>query len=535
MIWCELGPEKSEMSSTLTVPGFEIPLPSPNGGCRGMADVIDSLLCLQDTCDRMFSNIERSVSQFRQRHDEVNGRVQECKERVQALKGSKQALVVLSSPHFPKDIALDDKLTQLSHKRRVAFKKNRATVPKPLVSAIEAVPSANDLKPLRPFDPTERFEFSLLMPPREQVQKEQLHARGLGKLPDNLGSVSSLLLFNTRENLYREYQDINVFGLTRAEREEAKRKRLGAGGLRDEFSMKVSADEFAFVPQIEDMHDLLADLPEDLPLDDIAVLNWEEYTVEESDHIAPSAVTAYRNQRDASLPSVSEMAGIKPSKPVTAGPTLAIGGPKLPPPPPGLPMIAAMAKAPPPPPNMKGMPPPPPPPPGSNLPPPPPPPPSMLSGAPGGKLPPPPPPPLPGAKGLPPPPPVPGVPSMPSPPVASPLAAPGGVDRNAVLASIRNFDRSKLKSGPTGENSPAAPELKPAAKTNMSALSAQLANRRRAIEGRWSDEDHDEPAPKKAPAQQQPKAAPPPVVKGPPPPPKNPFAKRPAQGDDEDW
>jgi hypothetical protein len=129
-----------------------------------------------------------------------------------------------------------------------------------------------------------------------------------------------------------------------------------------------------------------------------------------------------------------------------------------------------------------------------------------------------------------------------------------------LLASIRNANKDTLlkkvdgdAAAPTSGNA-AAPAPKPAPKANMSGLQLALANRRKAIEGRYEDSGSDgggpskpapkvmpKPAPPAAAAIAAPKGMPPPPPPGMPPPPpvppaRNPFTKAaPKVAEDDDW
>ena len=553
--------------STLAVPGYSVSLPYANGGGESLCEVLDSLQKFNNVCDQMFSHIQHRVSTERERYETLSSRIADCAERVEALKGRRQAIVVMSSPKFPaaSEESATQPVIQLTEHKRNNFKKPKPRAIRPIThvkeedevdengepnptyaNVVRLDGRAEDVRPLRPVDPCELFEFNLLMP--QEATRKYTHSaeRGLGRLPRNLPSVSSLLLFNTSENPYKEYTDVNLFSQSRAERVIAQKRRLGAAGnIHEDFTTKATADEYGFKPEMEDAPDLYEDIGEDLPLDDIAILDWQGQDMAEGDTIAPSR----RGRGEHSeLPSVSEMAGIRPSKPLKAPPQLTSGpsgnAPLQITAPPG------MTSAPPPPPGMTGKAPPPPPPPTGGpkgVPPPPPPPPGKLPPpAPPGKAPPPPPPPPgtgnkmpppapPTGKAPPPPPPPPGGPSGANAPPADGLPAPQS-GRDALLAAIRSVNKNDILKKADKEGTQQ--------KKNMNSFAAQLANRRKGIEGRFSDDEEDEPTkPKPKAAPPAPKAAPQPPASAqgapPPPPPPKPGGKlggrRQFDEEDDDW
>ena len=554
-----------------TVPGFEVQLPFTNGGCDAMEQAIQALVQVQGLCDTMFKNIVQRVEETRSTFEGISERIDAAATRVEDLKGRKQGMVVFSRPKFPANVKCPKPLLHMDEATLNKLKPRRKHLVKPMVvreeesseeegdddsdggeeaAARQAALAAKTITSLnargeqvrhsRTGDPSDVFEFELLVPQSSSKKYLSRVEEGLGTFPRSMTSVSSLLLFNTPENLYRQYSDINVFTLSRAERVINDKKAIGKGAaIENDFMAKFRGEGYEFIPMTEDVADLLEDLPEDLAFEDIAQLDWGGVDIGDTDHIAPTKVTS-RMQNGVDLPSLSEAHGIRPSKPLAlrggggggGPPALSIGGPSAPPSFPGAP------PAPPPPPgiNPAGKGPPPPPGHGGKAPPPPPPPPKGFPG--GGKVPPPPPPA--GGKKAPPPPPSGGPSSAPPPP------PPPGKIMKGPPGAPPPPPPPKKGVAPPPKAAPPAP--KPAGKTdtkkNMNPLEHQLNLRRRAMEGQHSDDsDFEEsaakaapkpaaiaPPPKKAPAPPPPKGAPPP-----PPPKAGALPPRRPQEDDDDW
>lgn len=548
-----------------TLPGFDVQLPFTSGGCDAMEQAIQALVQVQEVCDVMFKNITQRVEETRNAFEGISERIDGAATRIEDLKGRKQGMVVFSRPKFPAHIKTAKPLLHVDDATILKMKPRRKHLVKPMMvqddesseeddedsegeeaAARQAALAAKTITSLnargeqvrhsRAGDPSDVFEFELLVPQSSSKKYLSRAEEGLGTFPRSMSSVSSLLLFNTPENLYRQYSDINVFTLSRAERVINDKKSIGKGAaIENDFMAKLRGEGYEFIPMTEDVADLLEDLPEDLAFEDIAQLDWAGHDVGDTDHIAPSKGGS-RMHGGVDLPSLSEAHGIRPSKPLAVRggpPALAIGGPSppgfsggppAPPPPPG---INPAGKGPPPPPGHGGKAPPPPPPP---------------KGFPGGGVPPPPPP---GGKKAPPPPPSGGPPGPPPPP-------PGGkIMKGPPGAPPPPPPPPKKGVAPPPKAAPAAPALKPAGKSdtkkNMNPLENQLKLRRRAMEGQHSDDsDFDEPAAKPAPkaiapapkgAPPPPKSAPPPPKSAPPPPPPKAggLPPRHAQEDDDDW
>jgi hypothetical protein len=285
-------------SCLLTVPGYHVPISFTNGGCEGgLNQALDSLMQLQKVMDHVLSNIEVSLDKTRSRYESANARVLQCASRVDELKGVRRGIVVKSRATFPKVAASSRRteLTQAPKRARGHLRIKR----KHAVSIMEIHESSDESdeggpedegagskrflnthrqmlpdQPLRPVDPTDPFDFEVLVPQDKQRRQWQQNAvthtsdRGLGKLPRGLTAVTSLLLFNTRENPYNEYHELNVFTLQRQERAVGQKRGLKSGAnIHEDFMSKIQADEEEFVPMFDDVTNLLEDLPEDLPLD----------------------------------------------------------------------------------------------------------------------------------------------------------------------------------------------------------------------------------------------------------------------------
>ncbi|KAG8345391.1 hypothetical protein TRVL_03790 [Trypanosoma vivax] len=615
--------------AVVPIDGYSVPLPLTSGGCLAMMSVISALEELDRITEKVLGNIEATAEQSRQKLEHLQERIIACAEHVVQLQGRREAMVVKSKTKFPKRkpqsfpvaaLRCDRRKNVVSRRKRVmpvvvaasdsdasdedagraerggagensrsrGSRRDASTCPRP-VRHLEG--PAVDQRPMRPLNPTKHMSFADVMPLSAAWRYHGAKDRGLGRLPPNLTSVSSLLLFNTHENIYKEYHELDVLSQQRQERVVSNRRRLeGTTDVHRDYVTQFSTDDYAFVPHMEEVANLMEDLPENLPLDDIAEVAWNDYSLEEGDNIAPSWQRRLDDregdgnesrlgarERKKQQPMLAIAANANPSAATTAISAIPPG--KLPPPPPPPPPLAFGSA-----PHGKV---PPPPPPGSKKssgPPPPPPPPPSLKNA---SIPPPPPPPAPGKmKGLVPPPAVearnpPGAPSAKGPPLLG--NAPPAPPPPPPPPPPSSQGKTAPKTVPKPPEPRSAPKATP--KNNLDALSSLLANRRKGILGMHSDdEDADDkrvsppsttkgpradgdktipgapPPPAKAPPPPPPpkappppsKAAPPPPSKGappppakapPPPPPKAPPPPPPAPGkvpprrvvDDDDW
>jgi WAS family protein 1 len=311
----------------LTVPGYEASLAPTTGGVESMTSALDSLLQLRDTCDAIFGSVVKRVDKLRSQYDDLNSRVKTLSGRVDETRQRKEAILILAAPAFPGEskVTHDRAVSQATTRSNNAFRRRK---PKPVptmdAGAASLARTAGGAgasvakKPTAPVDPAGQFDIKILLPTREgAINRETLYRPGLGSIPRDITSVSSLTLFNTTENPYRAYSDLNIFSLSRKERTIAKERELGRDGLRDDFTTRVNDHGFGFQPVNDDDPDIMADLPEDMPLADIAMLDWDGF---ETPSIAPSGQPrdGTRGGRrggggEGDLPSMSERAGIRPS------------------------------------------------------------------------------------------------------------------------------------------------------------------------------------------------------------------------------
>jgi hypothetical protein len=264
----------------------------------------------------------------------------------------------------------------------------------------------------------------------------------LGRIPDNIGSVSNLLLFNTNEYVYKEYETIWNPLEGQDIRELPTEQQLNIdpppNSLLKEDFMEFDVQKINFRPKIKDLPQF--SLPQQLDLPDVIETSWDS-NFSSISSIAPSGVLEL-------LPSVDNKGDSSGNQ---SGGSMENAPP--PPPPPGA--------------NNSSIPPPPPPPPSKNLisdPP--------VVVAPTGMAPPPPPPPPPSGN----------KPTIPS------LDVPDAADgRSDLLASIRSFKMGNLdKKRNITQRPPPKESAKVVAPAEnfMSALMRTMSVRRMAIEGK---------------------------------------------------
>jgi len=299
------------------------------------------------------------------------------------------------------------------------------------------------------------------------VFESRLKRIGMGQVPaEDMKSVSALLLFNTAEEVYQDYNENADPTMGGEEPMEN-----GSGGAGKKFGASAAYDTAADTTGLDAPPDSLVH-GDQLPEFSVQSLSFRPKLRELPQLGIPNSldlpnVAQTGDWMLADIESIAPSEGIF-SLPDVSGGTSSGGAPGAssnggPPPPPA---PAGGAPPPPPPPVPSGGAPPPPPPSGGPPPPPGAPPPPPPSGGP--------PPPPPG--GAPPPPPANG---------AAPQAAKSG-GRGALLDGIRNFNKNQLKNT-KARNKKKEKEQKnsaPPSTSMMSQLFAKIHERRAAIEGK---------------------------------------------------
>lgn len=325
---------------------YSVPLIQPDlRREEAMHQITDALLFLESISTDIFKRVSESVEKNRRHLQSVTDRIRLAQARVDKIKGSKKATKVFSSAKYP----APEKLQEYSSIFQGATD-----------------PSANNHRrqritnKLRPFDEKALQEKLMYFPVcvSNKKKSEDETEEGLGSLPRNISSVSSLLLFNTTENLYKKYVFLDPLAgaVTKTHKTletEKEQKPFDAplSIAKREQLERQTAESYFYVPDLGQVPEI--DVPSYLP-DLPGIADDLSYSADLGPGFAPSGPI----QNIPELPSFSDDSHVEGSP---LQPNVALPPPPLPPPPPPPPpepvaSSAVPAVAPPPPP-----PPPPPP------------------------------------------------------------------------------------------------------------------------------------------------------------------------------
>nr|XP_020644687.1 WASH complex subunit 1 [Pogona vitticeps] len=172
---------------------YSVPLIQPNlRREEAIHQIADALEYLQKVSDDIFNRISQRVEASRTQLRAIDERVTLAQAKIEKIKGSKKAIKVFSSSKYPAPERLQEYISIFAgakdpdaqkRPRRKIQSKHRAFEEKSLQEKPEHFPLCVSTK----------------------IHHEDDAEEGLGSLPRNISSLSSLLLFNTTENLYKKY------------------------------------------------------------------------------------------------------------------------------------------------------------------------------------------------------------------------------------------------------------------------------------------------------------------------------------------
>ncbi|KAL6045720.1 WAS protein [Balamuthia mandrillaris] len=378
--------------------------------------LFDALETLEKTVDNVFTRISQRAAAERAKVEAVNRRLEAAKAKVQHIAGSTKAITVHSPAKYPAPEQLAQYLPLYGNQKPAPPKRSRFHLSE--IPHFSTFSTTGRLK-----DPLQDDPFLPESDSRRSLEHENDRREGLGRLPDQLPSISALLLFNTQENPYKKYVSLdNLAGSASAGKNFLGESKpgLAAGPITlgpegDQGLLSVVPLEYKYRPKLEQVPEF--NLPNVLPnLPRVADISWGLSSSAASGSTALDSIAPSSHVPD--LPDVGGAAAV-PSSSEGGAANDAISSSLLV----DVPAVEGSGLAPPPPPP--GMAPPPPP---------------------GGAPPPPP--------GMAPPPP----PNLAPPPPAVPVADSGDA-RSSLLADIRKGHKSRLKSAQQKDLEEAPPSV----------------------------------------------------------------------------
>lgn len=265
-------------------------LPYDLGYEETILQLIKSLDCLDKVVERVYEHVRSNINAQKSEISKLNGKLNDITDKVHRLSNTKKSIQIYSSSKYPAAHCQKDYQYSYDLDVRSDIVKNIQVAHKICVSR----------------DLSDKLKFYSVNDENEDtvsVNKDLCRMKGLGNLPDDIKYINSLLLFNSNENLYKNYVLSNPY-ITKVttgkqvENIENKNKPVFTLPLDD------SEDQFnySYTPVYEEVPtiDVPADLP-DLPgiAGDSQFFKEEKNNVDEPDICKPSSVV--------DLPSFDEL------------------------------------------------------------------------------------------------------------------------------------------------------------------------------------------------------------------------------------
>lgn len=265
-------------------------LPYDLGYEETILQLIKSLDCLDKVVDCVFAHVRGNVNSQKLEIVKLNDKLNNVANKVQRLSSIKKSIQVYSSSKYP-----------ATHCHKDYEYSYDFDVKSDIVKNIEV-----DHQICVSNNPSDKLKFYHVNNERKKILKNK-DTKGLGGLPDDLKYLSSLLLFNSNENLYKSYALSNQYRVKKTTNNQV--ENIDENINKPVFSLPLNETEnqfdFSYTPVSEEVPsiDVPADLP-DLPgiAGDVLCFN-EIVNIKESVACQPSNVV--------DLPSFDELDNLK--------------------------------------------------------------------------------------------------------------------------------------------------------------------------------------------------------------------------------
>jgi hypothetical protein len=293
---------------------------------------IDALHQLQDIVGAVMTNIKSRVEAEKNKIDSIQKRIDVADGKIKSIRGSTSATVVISPANYPVPQQIDVRVPFVHE-----YKAPQTKVTKyPLDGAKPVEMSIEDLKG------TILDEFGIKVDRKVKTEQPQ----GLGRLPGQLTTVDSLLLFNTHDNPYKTYNIYDTLLFVGPKTDD--KPVLGEGDIGNDPQFEgsvltdIDREELRYKPVLGNVRDARSALPSHMPglqnvASNVLLEKQEDFSI-----IAPTAAPVNIDLPDVS-PNPAPASSTpnptsntpNPPPPPTAGkpPTPPHTSPSVPPPP----------------------------------------------------------------------------------------------------------------------------------------------------------------------------------------------------------
>lgn len=164
-------------------------LPYDLGYEETILQLIKSLDCLDKVVERVYGHVRDNINSQKSEIAKLNGKLNDVTKKVHKLANTKKSVQVYSSSKYP-----------ATHCQKDYEYSYDFDVKSDIVENIQV-----DHQTCVSNDPSDKLKFYNVNDDKFSKNKDVYQIKGLGGLPDDVKYVNSLLLFNSNENLYKNY------------------------------------------------------------------------------------------------------------------------------------------------------------------------------------------------------------------------------------------------------------------------------------------------------------------------------------------
>lgn len=284
-------------------------LPYDLGYEETVIQLIKSLDCLDKVAERVYEHVRDNIKSQKSEIVKLNSKLNDVANKVHRLSSTKKSIQVYSSSKYP--------ATQFQKDYEYSYNFDIKSDIAENIQVSHQLCVSND--------PTDKLKFYTVNEENKELPKNKdiLQIKGLGGLPDDVKYINSLLLFNSNENLYKNYVLSNPYKVntnpTNKQVENVKNINKPV------FTLPLNDTEiqfnYSYTPVYEEVPAI--DVPADLP--DLPGIAGDIQCFKEEKIVAP-VICKPSNVVD--LPSFDELDDLKNDEAIAEVPITAIQDPE---------------------------------------------------------------------------------------------------------------------------------------------------------------------------------------------------------------
>ncbi|XP_025409563.1 WASH complex subunit 1 [Sipha flava] len=268
-------------------------LPYDLGYEETILQLIKSLDCLDKVVDCVFEHVRGNINKQKSDIVKLNDKLHDVTNKVQRLSSIKKSVQVYSSSKYPATHCHKDYEYSYDFNVKSDIVKN--------IQVDHQICVSND--------PSDKLKFYHVNNESKKILKKNdiFGMKGLGDLPDDIKYLSSLLLFNTNENLYKNYGLSNPYRVKKTTINQV--KNTDENIYKPVFTLPLNETEnqfdYSYTPVSDEVPSI--DVPADLP--DLPGIAGDFLCFNEKEQIEVPVVCQPSNVVD--LPSFDELDHLK--------------------------------------------------------------------------------------------------------------------------------------------------------------------------------------------------------------------------------